>query len=188
MIVHVDDCLIFGLNENVVNDFLKSLKRPKPGEEYPYEDRGFDFTDIRDANTFLGVTVKKEEDMIKMMQLLLIERILDALDFSKVTINSKLIPSTYILYKVKNGEVRKDCWNYRSLIGILNYLANVTRPDSSIAVHQCARFLSNLKLSHDKAVKRITKYLKGTKDIGIKVRVDAILGFNACVDTDFASG
>ena len=88
---------------------LKSLERLKPSEEYPYEDREFDFTDDRDVNTFLGVAVKKEGYMIKMMQPLLIERVLDALNFNKVTMNSKPASSTYILCKDKNREVRKDC-------------------------------------------------------------------------------
>ena len=122
-----------------------------------------------------------------MMQPLLIERILDALDFNKVTVNSKPTPSTYILHKDENREARKDRQNYRSLIGILNYLTNTARLDISMALHQCTRFSNDPKLTYEKAVKRIVKYLKGTKDIGIKVRVNAILGFNACVDTDFAS-
>ena len=123
-----------------------------------------------------------------MMQPLLIERILDALDFNKVTVNSKPTPSTYILHKDENREARKDRQNYRSLIGILNYLANTTRPDISMVVHQCARFLNDPKLSHEKAVKRIIKYFIGIKNIGIKVRVNAVLGFNAYVDTAFTSG
>ena len=135
VIVHVGNCLIFGLNEDAVNDFLKSLERSKPGEEYPHEDRGFNFTIDRDANTFLDVIVKKEGDTIKMTQPLLIKRILDTLNFSKVTMNSKPTPSIYVLHKDKNGEARKNLWNYRSLIRMLNYLTNTTRPDISMAVH-----------------------------------------------------
>ncbi len=50
---------------------------------------------------------------------------------------------------------------------MLNYLAASTRPDCLYAVHQCVRFSSDPRLSHERAVKRIVRYLKGTKDQGI---------------------
>ena len=47
------------------------------------------------------------------------------------------------------------------------YLASNTRPDISFAVHQCARFTHNTKVSHETSVKRIFRYLQGTKDNGL---------------------
>ena len=60
----------------------------------------------------------------------------------------------------------------RSIIGQLNYLASTTRPELQFAVHQCARFVADPKMSHEKAVKRIVRYLKRTKDEGIVLLVD----------------
>ena len=48
VIVHADDCLIFGCNKEVVNEFLTSLKKVKPSQKNPYEDGGFDFFNDRD--------------------------------------------------------------------------------------------------------------------------------------------
>jgi hypothetical protein len=92
------------------------------------------------------------------------------------------------LHKDEHGPDRKQSWNYRSAIGMLNYLAASTRPDCSFAVHQCARFSSNPKLSHERAVKRIIRYLKGTKDKGIILRPDQSKGVQCYVDADFAGG
>jgi hypothetical protein len=42
-----------------------------------------------------------------------------------------------------------------------------TRPDIAYAVHQCARFSEDPKEEHSKAVKRIGRYLAGTKNEGL---------------------
>ena len=65
-----------------------------------------------------------------------------------------------------NGSEDKiDCTkSYDSVIGMMFYLQSNTRPDISFAVHQCARFTHNTKASHETAVKRICRYLRGTKD------------------------
>ena len=47
------------------------------------------------------------------------------------------------------------------------YLASNTRPDISFSVHQCARFTHNTKVSHETSVKRIFRYLQGTKYNGL---------------------
>ena len=61
----------------------------------------------------------------------------------------------------QDGELFKADWEYASVVGMLMFLVN-TRPDIQFAVHQCARFTHNPKMSHLNAVKRIVRYLKGT--------------------------
>jgi len=58
-------------------------------------------------------------------------------------------------------------WEYRRIIGQLNFLKKSTRPNISYAVHQCARFSSNPKESHKKVVLRIGRYLMDTRSQGI---------------------
>ena len=68
---------------------------------------------------------------------------------------------------INSSEDKRDCPNsYASVIGMMLYLASNTRPDISFAVHQCAWFTHNTKVSHDTDVKRICRYLQGTKDNG----------------------
>ena len=58
-------------------------------------------------------------------------------------------------------------WEYASIIGMLIYLANNTRPDIAHAVHACARYTHHPMKPHARAVKHILRYLKGTKDKGM---------------------
>jgi hypothetical protein len=58
-------------------------------------------------------------------------------------------------------------FEYRHVIGKLLYLEKSTRPDISCAVHQCARHCANPKIQHTAAVKRIGRYLLGTKNKGL---------------------
>ena len=54
-----------------------------------------------------------------------------------------------------DGEPFGEDWDYRSVIGKLNFLEKSTRGEIAYAVHQCARFAANPKASHGKAVKHI---------------------------------
>ena len=77
---------------------------------------------------------------------------------------------TTVLTKDLEGEKKKDEWNYRSVIGMLNYLVNSTQPDLAYAVYQCARFSNDPRRSHEQAVKRVLRYLlylKRTETMGI---------------------
>jgi hypothetical protein len=55
---------------------------------------------------------------------------------------------------------------YRSMIGSLLYLTT-SRPDIMFSVYMCARFQSNPKKAHIRAVKRILRYLKHTPSVGL---------------------
>ena len=70
-----------------------------------------------------------------------------------------------VLTKDKSGKERQETWNYRSLIGILNYLVNTTHPEVAYSMHQCARLCNEPKHNHEQAVKEILRNL-------IKTRVD----------------
>ena len=65
-----------------------------------------------------------------------------------------------------NGSEAKKYWynSYASVIGIMLYLASNIRPYIFLVIHQCNRFTNNTKASYYMAVKRICRYLQGTKD------------------------
>ena len=68
---------------------------------------------------------------------------------------------------------------------MLNYLVASTRPDCLAAVHQCARFLANPKLSYKRTVKRMARCMKCTKSKGLILCLDESKGVQCYVDTDF---
>jgi hypothetical protein len=57
--------------------------------------------------------------------------------------------------------------SYATLIGSLMYLAIGTRPDIAYSVQRLAQFTQNPKPVHWTAVKRIFRYLKGTRTLGL---------------------
>ena len=70
---------------------------------------------------------------------------------------------------------------------MLNYSVNTKRSDTMMAMHQCARFSENPKLSHEKVIKKLVKYLIGTNNIGIESKINSSLGLTAYTDSDFAN-
>ena len=66
------------------------------------------------------------------------------------------------------------------------YLESNTRPDISFGVHQCDQFTHNTKVSHEKAVKRICRYLQGTKENGLVFNPSKNLVVDFYADAYFA--
>jgi len=78
-----------------------------------------------------------------------------------------------------------DSTKYRGLIGSLLYLT-FNRPDIQFGVCLCARFQSNPKELHFKAIKRILKYLKGTTNVGLWYPNESNIVFSGFSDYDYA--
>ena len=55
---------------------------------------------------------------------------------------------------------------YQSLVGSLRYLT-CTRPDIAYSVGIVSRYMEDPKQSHWKAIKRILRYIQGTKSLGL---------------------
>lgn len=78
---------------------------------------------------------------------------------------------------------------YREAVGVLLYISLSTRPDISNAVTTVSRFNNNPGPQHWKAIKRILRYLQGTKSLGITftrpdpLEAPIIIGF---ADADYA--
>ena len=70
----------------------------------------------------------------------------------------------------------------------MTYLQGNSQPEISMAVHQTARFCNNQMLSHQKAIKRLGRYLSNTKKEGIVYSTNTSKGLECYVDTDFAGG
>ena len=96
--------------------------------------------------------------------------------------------STNALGPDVGGEPFEYEWNYRGVIGKLNFLEKSTRPDISAATNTCARFMQAPTKKHGEAVKRIGRYLLGTRDKGIYLKPNKRRGFECYVDADFCGG
>lgn len=75
---------------------------------------------------------------------------------------------------------------YRQAIGSLMYLMICTRPDIAYAVGRLSQFCENPLKSHWKAVKRVLRYVKGTRSRGIVFRPTENLTLTGYADSDWA--
>jgi hypothetical protein len=191
IVMYVDDCLVMSENSKFVDEIVQLLQTgidsANPNVRYKNK---YSLTNDGSIKNYLGVEVVKHESQgkLELKQKFLIERILKAVDLDKETTNaSKPTPVMKpLLHKDLDGLVRKFDWNYRSIVGMLGYLQNSTRPDISMATHQCARFNNNPKLSHERSIRRVCKYLLGTQDKGIVFKPDPSKGIECFVDADFS--
>jgi hypothetical protein len=84
------------------------------------------------------------------------------------------------------GDTFFESWEYACVVGMLMYLAANTRPGIAHDVHQAARHTHAPRGSHAVAVKRILRYLKGTKDKGLYFNPDATDQVDCYMDAVFA--
>ena len=176
-LVYVDDCLFFGTTGDDIVAEIELLREPKP--------TSFSLAEESDVAGFLGILMNKTEEGIELKQTGLIDRILTLLGLENSAPKSTPAERTP-LGKDDDGQQRQEGWNYRSAIGMMMYLATNSRPDIAFAVNQCCRFANDPKRSHEKAVKRIGRYLQGTKDRGMVIKPDERLGLDLYADADFA--
>lgn len=175
---YVDDCLFFAKDENDIDAVIQSLQRPEPTK--------FDLTIEEDVAGFLGINLHRNEDgTIELLQTGLIDRILKVMGLEES--RERSTPADVkSLGRDSDGEACAETWSYASIVGMMMYLASNSRPDIAFAVHSCARFTHCPKRIHEKALKRIARYLKGTRTRGMMIKPTTDLTMNLYADADFA--
>jgi hypothetical protein len=182
-----DDCIAI----NWVDDTIFISKDPKVAEQVVQilKKNGYDL-DIESVEgglrDYLGIDYQKMPDGKSLMctQTGLIDRIIEATHLEDA--NPAHTPIVAPLGKCKDSQPFNGNFNYRSVIGMLIYLYNTTRPDIGFAVTSCARFSHDPKVEHGTAIKRIVCYLKKTKHMGLVIRPSNSNVLDAYSDADFA--
>jgi len=75
---------------------------------------------------------------------------------------------------------------YASAVGSLMYAQVCTRPDLAFIIEVLGRYLSNPGMQHWKAVKRVMRYLKRTRDFVLTYQKSDNLEIVGYSDSDFA--
>ena len=172
-LVYVDDAICMSKRKEDADTLITALRK-----------KGYVLTDEGEMSAYLGLQVDRKDEKITMRQPAFIQRIIDQVGLKDNRMHDT--PADGVLTRDEEGQERKTEFHYHSVIGQLNYLASTSSPDIQYAVHNCARFCENPKMSHEKAVKRIIRYLKRTKDEGITMVVDQQKGIECFVDANFA--
>ncbi|CAM8895510.1 unnamed protein product [Rhodiola kirilowii] len=122
---------------------------------------------VRELTFFLGLQIKQEADGTQIHQQKYLEEVLQKYELSgSRTISTPSSPADSLSKEMKSPRI--DPTKYRGMIGSLLYLT-ASRPDIMFSVCQCARYQADPREAHLTAVKRIMRYLNGTKGLNAVV-------------------
>nr|GEW44158.1 ribonuclease H-like domain, reverse transcriptase, RNA-dependent DNA polymerase [Tanacetum cinerariifolium] len=125
----------------------------------------FEMSDLGLLAYYLGIEVTQSGGDISIKQSAYARKILK--EAGILDRNETIIPMDLGTRLTKTAEgTMVNSTEYRSLIGCLRYLLH-TRPDLSYSVGLFSRFMQEPEEQHMKAIKKVLRYVKGTKDYEI---------------------
>jgi hypothetical protein len=151
--LYVDDMLIFGTNMLGVCETKKYLASM------------FKMKDLNEADTILGIKVKRHSEGYALCQNHYIEKVL--LKYKHLNVKEVNTPFDSNYKLVENTRRAIAQLEYASVIGSMMYAMHCTRPDVAFAVNRLSRYTSSPSAEHWKAIARVLGYLKKTKDLGL---------------------
>jgi hypothetical protein len=160
IVIHVDDCTIAASSIDAINRLKEQLRTH------------VEITDLGELHWLLGIEVTRNRDnhTISLSQKSYLESIICRFNFEDLKpVSNPMEPST----KLHSGQSPSTGAEYaamthvpyREAVGSLMYASLGTRPDISYAVTTVSRFSSNPGQAHWDAVRRIYRYLSGTKEL-----------------------
>jgi hypothetical protein len=144
----------------------------------------FEMSLLGELSFFLGLQIRKSNQGIFISQTKYIREMLKRFRMEDC---KPIITPMQTSCKLRKDDDSKSTnqRQYRSMIGSLLYVTT-SRPDVMQAVGQVAQFQAAPKESHVLAVKRIFRYLKGTKEFGLWYPKGKDLSLMAYTDADWA--
>ena len=152
-----------------VDDFLSISNRDALNDRIEAElQKHFEVKSLGQPSIIIGVKIHQDNNLIEISQTHYIETLLKKYGLQDANpVSTPMDPNI----KLDDPEESKEAesasmanFGYANLIGSLMYLAIATRPDIAYAINKLAQFTSAPKPKHWTAVKRVFRYLKGTKN------------------------
>ncbi|KAI3702115.1 hypothetical protein L6452_27815 [Arctium lappa] len=169
--IYVDD-IIFGSRNDLYCKKFESLMKSE-----------FEMSMMGELTFFLGLQVKQTIEGIFINQSKYFSDILEKYKLSDSSSMKTPMVTGSKLYADPEGKY-VECKLYRGMIGSLLYLT-ASKLDIMLATYLCARFQANPKESHLNAVKRIFRYLKWTKNLGLWYPENSGFDLMAYIDSDY---
>ena len=160
--IHVDDCILTGSSPDLIADYKRKFNAR------------YTLTDLGPVHWFLGIKITRNRSArtLSLSQRSYIDTILTWFQLSDAKPYCTLMAPGAI-YSTDNcpsdatEATRMRKVPYREAVGSLMYASVATRPDISHAVSTLSRFLNNPGPIHWEAVKRVFRYLAGTRDLAL---------------------
>jgi hypothetical protein len=126
----------------------------------------FSMKDLGELRFMLGMEVVRDRaaKTIEIRQPAYVDQVLERYGMSDC--KPVMTPAQDVLVRATEGTGEPDV-GYMSLVGSVLYPALVSRPDISFAVQALGRHMQASAEAHHAAAKRVLRYLKGTREMGI---------------------
>lgn len=171
--VWVDDILLFASQKSTLDDVKEKLQKK------------LNMKDLGKVNQCLGLNITRTSNSVMLDQEKYIKEVLSRFNMS----DCKMVrtPAEVALKFNEDKEVDiLDC-PYQQAIGSLLYVAQGTRPDISYIVNTLSRFNKEPRSEHWAAVKRVMRYLQGTKGYKLTYTKNGNADITGYCDADWAS-
>ncbi|KAF0727961.1 hypothetical protein Ae201684_014072 [Aphanomyces euteiches] len=133
----------------------------------------------------LGINVHRKDGSMFLEQTSLIEELLEKQGMSDC--HAQSTPLSLDHKMTEPGEPAKMTQStMREIVGSLQWLAGCARPDISFATSLLSRFLNAPNEHHENIIKRILRYLSGTKHFGLEIKPTPSKEMNVSTDADWA--
>jgi len=127
----------------------------------------WEITDLGVPSKIVGIELTISPDSIFISSNRYIDTILLREGLGRMNAVSTPLDPNITLMPNPEGNDGDRSNSFASLLGELQYIANATHPDIAYAVNRLASYTANPSLQHHTALKRILRYLAGTKTHGI---------------------
>ena len=167
---HVDDLVLLGRAGLEIETMKNCIK-----SKFPIKDRG-------EIETFLGMEFQyfREEREIYIRQR---EKIEKAYDLIRAKPAASKIPIQPNVNLFQNSEEYGDPFHYRSVVGLLNYIAHMTRPDMQFCASQFSRFMKSPTVYQYNELCKAISYLHASRDLCLSVVFDSKSEPDGCIHT-----
>ena len=153
--VWVDDLMLFATSKKLMERMKADIKAE------------WEVTDLGEPSKIIGIEITRDGNSITISQERYIENILKKQRMLHANPVATPLDPNIPIEKNPEGNEGSRSNPYACLLGELQYLANATRPDIAYAVNRLASYTANPSLQHWGAIKRVLRYLAGTKKYGI---------------------
>ena len=152
--VYVDDLIITGGDMEVLGRFKREMSM------------NFKMSDLGVLSYYLDMEEQQSTAGITICQSAYAKKLLDTAGLADNN-PTKMPMEAQLQLKKASTTTAVDSTNYRSIVGSLRYLVN-TRPDLAYSVGYVSRFMEALREEHLVAIKRILRYVAGTRGWGVR--------------------
>jgi hypothetical protein len=172
VILYVDDLIIAGSSRAEVDQFKKDIAKR------------FDMSDLGALKFFLGMEICRDriKRTLDVKQTAYVDRVLERYGMDKC--KPVASPAEGVVPKISTDEGGPDK-HYMSAVGSIIY-ATMTRPDLSFTVCALGRHFQATGPQHWAALKRALRYMKGTREKGLRYGGVEDDGLKIFADADWA--